>query len=236
MKQLVSLVFVLICATALGFLFARELFSIAILPFSWAGIETRTCFPIRPYPSAMRIAFYCAVTFTLPVLLYLLGESLLQARPREKRCSIRPALLLGWPIYLTGAWLAHRHLAPTILNYMREYERKSGSYFIFDLQDYFYLVSLLCIFAGLLCALPVTTVILGRKDVVTYRGLSRARFYAMTAILLLMAFAAPAPDLSTLTLVVTPFWIVYELCVWIVWFLERQRARVDYAQAKNGTA
>jgi len=58
----------------------------------------------------------------------------------------------------------------------------------------------------------------------------------MTVILVLVTFAAPVPDLSTLALFVAPFWVVYELCIWIVWFLERHRARVEYAQANNGTA
>jgi sec-independent protein translocase protein TatC len=236
MKLLVSLLTVLVCAIALCFLFARELYAFAILPLSWVGIETRPWSPIRPFPSAMRIAFNCAVTFALPVLLCLLGDHLLRARPRAEMRSIRPALLVGWPVYLAGAWFAYRHLAPMILNYIRDYERKSGYFFLFDLQDYFCAVSLLCILTGLLCALPVIAIILSRKDVVTYRGLSRTRFYALTAILVLVAFAAPAPTISTLALVVAPFWIVYELCIWIVWLLERLRARVDYAQDNNGTA
>jgi len=236
MKLLVSLLAVLICATALCFLFARELLSFATLPFSWSGIEIRPWSPIRPFPSAMLVAFYSAVTFTFPVLLYLLGGYLLRAHPRAKSRSIRPVLLIGWPVYLAGAWLGHGLLAPMLLNYVENLARENGFHAYYELGAYLRSIASLDISSGLLCALPVLAILLSRKHIITYRSLSRTRFYAMTAILILVTFAAPVPNLSTLALLVAPFWVVYELCIWIVWFLERHQTGVDYSQAKNGTA
>jgi sec-independent protein translocase protein TatC len=90
---------------------------------------------------------------------------------------------------------------------------------------YYGFVTQLTIACGLLAELPIAVLALAGLGVVTGDFLRKTRTYAYLLILILVAIVNPAPDPVTFLLVTLPVWAIYELCIWIVWFVERARSK-----------
>ena len=49
----------------------------------------------------------------------------------------------------------------------------------------------------------------------------------MVIILLLVAFIAPTPDPITFISLSIPVILLYEICIWMIWLLDRRRSRKE---------
>ena len=58
-----------------------------------------------------------------------------------------------------------------------------------------------------------------------FEFLSRTRPFGYTIILILAAVIAPTPDPVTFVTLSVPIVLLYELCIWIVFFINRRRRR-----------
>jgi len=63
--------------------------------------------------------------------------------------------------------------------------------------------------------------------------LARTRPYAITAILVLVALIAPTPDPFTFIGLSLPVIAIYEICIWIVWLMDRRRIREEAGEIRN---
>jgi sec-independent protein translocase protein TatC len=62
---------------------------------------------------------------------------------------------------------------------------------------------------------------------ISYKFLSKTRTYAITAILILVAILSPTPDPMTFITLALPVLAIYELCIWIVWLMDRRRVQSE---------
>ena len=76
---------------------------------------------------------------------------------------------------------------------------------------------------GLCFQMPVIISFLGLIGVVSQRFLREKRRYAVVGISVLSAIAAP-PDALSMILLLVPMWLLYEVAIIIVGFLEKQKA------------
>jgi sec-independent protein translocase protein TatC len=67
---------------------------------------------------------------------------------------------------------------------------------------------------------------------ITYKFLAKTRAYAITAILVLVAVLSPTPDPMTFITLALPVLAIYELCIWIVWFMDRRRVKMEAGEIR----
>jgi sec-independent protein translocase protein TatC len=190
-------------------------------------VEIRSPTPFNAIMAAIQISFYAAITLTMPLLLYFLGEFVMPAlTQKEKRYTI-PALGVGFFLFLGGIAFCFTQVMPGMLKFLHEYTAKMDVQDMWDLKTYCAFVAHLCIAFGLLCEIPVLIVTLNFIGIVNYKGLAATRAYAYTAILVLCAVVSPSPDLATLFMLAAPIAALYEICIWIVYFLDKRREKAD---------
>ena len=63
----------------------------------------------------------------------------------------------------------------------------------------------------------------GPQGIVSGDLLRNTRAYAYTLILILVAIISPTPDPMTFIVMSLPVLAIYEICIWLVWFMERRR-------------
>ena len=85
----------------------------------------------------------------------------------------------------------------------------------------------MCFGFGLLGELPPVMTVLAALGLVTYAWLAKTRVYAIVIILALAAFIAPTPDPMTFLMLGIPIIVLYEICIWIAWLLERRRRKQE---------
>jgi len=91
-----------------------------------------------------------------------------------------------------------------------------------ELSDYVSFVLRLLIAFGLAFELPVVVVVLGSIGVVSSDQLRAKRRHVIVGLLIAAMLLTP-PDPLTQILMAGPLVLLYELCIWVVWFRERAR-------------
>jgi sec-independent protein translocase protein TatC len=165
-------------------------------------------------------------------LLYFVAEFVLPALSRQEKRYLLPGIAIGFVLFAAGVVLCFKLILPQTLAFFYDY----GANLQFDnrwqAREYFSFVTHLCLAFGLLCELPVGIIALAALGLISYSWLSHTRAYAVVVILILSAVIAPTPDPVTFISMGAPIIILYEICIWLVWLMER-RKRAREASAKD---
>ena len=98
------------------------------------------------------------------------------------------------------------------------------------ISDFVKFITQFVLIFGLCFELPVVVMALVKLDILTYKVMSATRGYAIIAIAVVSAVIAPTPDVFTLGLIAGPMIILYEICIWLSWYLDKKdrAANPDY--------
>jgi sec-independent protein translocase protein TatC len=69
---------------------------------------------------------------------------------------------------------------------------------------------------------------------ISYAWLKGMRVYGYAIALVVAGVISPTPDLFMLFIFSLPIMILFEVCIWIVWFLEKRRAKREQTEAAHG--
>ncbi len=95
----------------------------------------------------------------------------------------------------------------------------------YRIGEYISFVTRLILVFGISFQLPVVVTILAKLQLLTARVMRSTRSFAWVIILVLAAIFTP-PDVFTLALLGGPMILLYEICIWIAWGIERKREKV----------
>jgi sec-independent protein translocase protein TatC len=182
---------------------------------------------------SLQLAFYAGIVASFPFLIFFLAEFVLPALTTKERRILMPAIAAGFVLFGAGAVMSYYYVLPSTLSWFSAYAKSMGMDPRWQARDYFGFVTHLTIACGLLCELPVGVIGLAALRLITFGMLSKTRPYAIVAILVLVAVISPTPDPFTFVGLAVPVVAIYELCIWIVWFMDRRRVRAEAGEIRN---
>jgi sec-independent protein translocase protein TatC len=182
---------------------------------------------------SLQLAFYAGLVLAFPFLIYFLAEFVLPALTSRERRILLPAVGAGFVLFGFGAYLSYRYVLPPTLGFFRDYTTSMGMDPRWHARDYYAFVSHLTISCGLFCELPVGVIGLAALRLISYRLLSKTRSYAFTGIMILVAVLSPTPDPMTFLTLAFPVVFIYELCIWIVWFMDRRHVQKEAGEIQT---
>ena len=138
---------------------------------------------------------------------------------------------VGFALFLGGVLLCYYFVLPTTLRWLHSDAAGFGVKPSWTMREYYGFVTHLCIAVGLVCELPVVMVTLSAIGLISYAWLKGMRMYGYAIALVLAGIISPTPDLFMLFIFALPIMVLFELCIWIVWFLEKRRAKHEEAAA-----
>lgn len=94
----------------------------------------------------------------------------------------------------------------------------------YQIGKYINFITRLVLVFGLAFQLPVVVTILVKLELLTARVMRTTRPMAWVVMLIVSAVLTP-PDVMTLVLLAGPLIVLYEICIWIAWFIEAQREK-----------
>jgi sec-independent protein translocase protein TatC len=181
--------------------------------------------PAESIMLSLTLAFYAGIILTFPILLFFLLEFVLPALTRSEKKFVMPGILVGFVLFVGGVAACYFLVLPQTMKWLYSDSLSLGIKPTWIASEYFSFVTRLCFGFGLLGELPPVMTLLAALGVVTYAWLAKTRLYAYVIILALAAFIAPTPDPMTFLMLGIPIILFYELCIWIVWLIERRRAK-----------
>jgi len=172
---------------------------------------------------SLELAFFAGLAIAFPFHVYFIADFVLPALTKREKKTLLPAIAAGFGLFLAGLTIAYLWILPATLTFFWKDAQHVGIQPLWTWRAYFSFCAWLCFGFGLLCELPVVVLVLAALGFVDATLLRRTRPYAITIILVLTIVIAPTPDPMTFITLAAPVVGLYELCIWIVWALDRRK-------------
>ncbi len=229
--MIVRIVMTLLISTICTFVFYQELFRAIQLPLIFAGLAKdekgasellQNIDVAGPFMMAINVSLIAAVIIAFPLLLVFLLQFILPGlRPKEKKLLF-PAIGIGTGLFLTGAFFAYWVVLPKALAFFDEFAKTVGSRQDWTLSNYVTFATRFILVFGISFELPVIVMALVKLDFLNFKIMKSTWRHALVGITLFAAIITPTPDILTLMLMSGPLYVLYAICVWLAYFLEKK--------------
>ncbi len=189
--------------------------------------------PTEGFMLSIKLAFFAGIVISFPFLLFFLLQFVLPGMHQTERKALWPAMAIGFGLFLSGVFFSYYIVLPKVLEFFHDYssdmmienEWRIGYYISFATQ--------FTLIFGLSFELPVLVMTLVKLGILNCEMMRRTRAYAILAIFVIAALITPTPDAFTLCLLAGPMVILYEICIWLAYFLERKTSRLEAEEEKE---
>ena len=164
-------------------------------------------------------AVYLGVLGASPYILYELYRFISPALyENERKYSVQVAGII-YVLFLLGVLMSYFVLFPISFRFLGTYSVSAKVVSNITLDSYISTFVSLTLVMGVVFQLPVIAFFLGKMGVVTSSMLANYRKHSFIAIMLVAAIITP-PDLMTLILVTIPLYLLYEVSIRVVKWVE----------------
>lgn len=226
---LLKMLSVLVVAMFAAFFFRTELMQILQAPLERVDPELPGKLVVHEiagsFMLSIKMAFYAGIVVAFPFLIYFLADFVLPALTKTEKKYLLPGIAAGFVLFSCGVLAAYYYILPQTIRFFFEDTKKMKLTEMWTWASYASIFSWLTIGFGLLCEVPIVVIALALLKLVTFKLLSSTRPYAVTLIFVLSAIIAPTPDPGTLLILAIPVLLLYEACIWVVWLIDRNRAK-----------
>jgi sec-independent protein translocase protein TatC len=197
---------------------------VARIPKTPTGNKPVTLGIGEPFTATITIAFYFAVLFALPMILFQVYAFVLPAfSPRERKVAL-PLMLMVPFLFIAGVVFGYLVVLPAAVRFLQNFNSNSFNVLV-QAKDYYKFVAVTLGLLGLIFQIPVGIIALTRAGIVTPAQLRKNRRYAIVAA---AGVAAIAPgDVVTMLLEMLPIIVLFELSILLASFIERREAAAD---------
>lgn len=182
--------------------------------------------PTEGFMLSFKLAFFAGLVVSFPFLLYFLMQFILPGLHAAEQRALLPALGVGFMLFLSGALFAYFIILPNVLDFFYQYSSEMGIENDWRIGYYISFATQFVLIFGLAFELPVVVMTFVKLGLLSYEMMRTTRSYAILAIVVIAAIVTPTPDALTLSLLAVPMYLLYEICIWLAYFLgKKQRAQ-----------
>jgi len=164
-------------------------------------------------------AIYLGLLGASPYILYELFRFISPALyENERKYSIQVAGIV-YALFILGVLMSYFVLFPISFRFLGTYSVSAKVVSNITLDSYISTFVSLTLVMGLVFQLPVIAFFIGKLGFITSEMLSQYRKHALIIIMLVAAIITP-PDVMTLVLVTIPLYLLYEISIRVVAFVE----------------
>ena len=214
-----------VLATAVCFVLRQDLLKVLTAPLPRNSGFLTSLGVADSFMISIKIAAFAGLIVSLPFILFFLGQFLLPALKSSEKRIIFPVLLSGFCLFVAGVLACYLFLLPITLKFFISDSAYMGIRPQWSIYNYISFVTQFAIGMGLSFEMPVVIVTLAKLGIITHEFLRQKRRYFIVAIFFLAACITPTSDIFTMTVVAGPLIILYEVCVWAAWSIERGRRK-----------
>ena len=229
--MLVRMVLTLVISTIGTFVFYKELFMAILYPLVLAGfapnIEEARKLLINidvagPFMMAINVSLIAAVIVSFPLLLIFLLQFILPGLKDTEKKLLFPAIAIGTGLFLGGANFAYWVVLPKALVFFSEFAATLGATQTWALDPYITFTTRFILVFGIAFELPIIVMALVKLDILNFRIMKNTWRHALVGITLFAAIITPTPDVLTLMLMSGPLYVLYAVCVYLAYLLEKK--------------
>lgn len=185
--------------------------------------------PVGGFVISMKTAFWGGLCFSLPFILFVIGQFVMPALKKNEKPYFRKAFVIGGGLFFIGVILCYWWVMPIAIYGMAEFSRWLGlPAGTWRAEEYFQFVVMFMLGMGLSFEVPVVLLTLVKLGIIPHEWMAKGRMYFFIANLVICAFITP--DAISTVFMVVPVQILLEICIQISAHWERKK-RIE--EAKN---
>jgi sec-independent protein translocase protein TatC len=243
--MLVRVAMTLLGSVLLTFGFNKPLTDIVQVPYKWAidsakvtilenakaaslpepKVEFRqpsTRTPQEGFMASVNVSLIASVILSFPLLLFFVLQFILPGLKDTEKKVLFPALAVGFGLFLTGVTFSYFMVLPRALDFFLVWNFDHGFENSWMLGDYITFATRFILIFGVSFELPVVVMALVKLDFLSYKLMKTTRKHAIIAIAIFSAVITPTQDVLTLLLLAGPLYVLYEICIWLAYMIEKK--------------
>lgn len=178
--------------------------------------------PTETFVLSMKLSFFAGIVLAFPLLLGFILQFILPGLHSNEKKALWPTLGIGFGLFLTGVLFAYYIVLPRALGFFYQWGGDMGVSNDWRIGEYITFATQFTLLFGVAFELPVVVMFLVMLGILNYQIMAKTRRYAIVAIFVAAAILTPTPDVLTLSLMAAPMVVLYEICIWLAWFLSRK--------------
>ena len=222
-----------LCVTVIGtFAFAKQIVEILTYPIKLAKLENKIHLVglniTDAFMTEVNASMMAGIIIAFPLLLWFLLQFILPGLRHTEKKVLFPALGVGVGLFLTGVLFAYFVVSPGTIYFFYSCNADinvGGDPNVpipMSVITYNKFITQFVMIFGACFETPVLVMALVKLEILTYKVMKTTRSYAIVAIAVLAAVVTPTQDALTLGLLMVPMYCLYEICIWLAWWMEKK--------------
>lgn len=231
-RRLILCFLALAVMTGICYLFRDQILGLLIQPLAKMMGEDSTHRLIytsltEAFFTALKLSFLSALFLTLPFILIQIWKFVAPGLYQREQGAFLPFLVATPVLFLIGALLVYFFVMPAAWGFFLGFQTSAGET-VLPIQlearigDYLNLIIALIFAFGMSFQLPVLLLLLARVGFLSAQDLSSRRKYAIVIAFVIAAVMTP-PDVFSQVMLAIPLIGLYELSIFLIKRLEKQR-------------
>ncbi len=192
-------------------------------------IDLSVLSPAEPFMLSLKVAFIAGFILAFPFHAFFLAGFVFPGLTPEEKKYLKPGIAVGFVLFLLGSSFAFTFALPFALKFLFSYGENLGVASNWRLGYYVGFVTQVTLIFGFCWELPLVVTILVKLRLLTFRAMKNSRSMAIMVLTVASAVFTP-PDPITMIFMAVPLIFLYEICIWIAWFLDRKREAIEAAE------
>lgn len=221
------IIIIIFIAIAAGVIYDKVYYLIKILTYPIAKFDLNLVYfsIVEGFVTRLEIAVFTGAVVVSPVILYEIAAFVNPGLTKKERKLLYKNLFFVVFLFLSGMLFGYILMVPFVLDFLISY----GEGYMTPLlsgRTYFNFLGVFCFFIGIVFLIPYVIVLLGKASLLSSKRLKKFRKYVYLFTLTLEGLFISNAGLFTCILAASPILVLYEISIWIVYFMERKNKKV----------
>ena len=184
--------------------------------------------PTEAFFTDLRVAFWLSFCVAFPAIAFQVWRFVAPGLYRNERGAFLPYLFASPVLFILGAALAYWGIFPLAFTFFASFQNETTK-LVPKVSEYLTLVLRLIFAFGVTFQMPVLLTLMARVGLASSAGLAAKRRYAIVAITAVAGVLTP-PDVFSMTALMLPLFLLYEVSIFSCRMIEKQRAAREAAE------